>query len=95
MPEIIRFYEKNRDTALVFIAVSLDEKKDSWLTAIQKHSIPFIHVSDLKGWMCEPALIYGVSGIPDNFLIDANGHIVLRERGFNSIKKKILDLANK
>ncbi len=93
MPEIIKFYEKNRDTDLVFIAVSLDEKKDSWLTAIQKHSIPFINVSDLKGWMCEPALIYGVSGVPDNFLIDVNGNIVLRERGFNMIKKNILDLS--
>ncbi len=93
MPEIIKFYEKNRDTAIVFIAVSLDEKKDSWLTAIEKHSIPFINVSDLKGWMCEPALIYGVSGVPDNFLIDVNGNIVLREHGFNIIKKNILDQA--
>lgn len=92
MPEIIRFYEKNRDTNVVFIAVSLDEKKDSWLAAIRKHSIPFINVSDLKGWMCEPALIYGVSGVPDNFLIDINGNIVLRERGFNMLKKSILDL---
>ncbi|MEI2709284.1 MAG: TlpA disulfide reductase family protein [Chitinophagaceae bacterium] len=91
MPEIIKFQEKNRDTTLVFIAVSLDEQKDSWLTAIQKHSIPFINVSDLKGWMCEPALIYGVSAIPENFLIDDKGNIVLRKHDFDVIKKKILD----
>ena len=92
MPEIIKFYETNKDTTLVFLAVSLDEKKHTWLTAIQKHSIPFIHVSDLNGWMSEPALIYGVSGIPDNFLIDINGRLVLREHGFNMIRKNIKDL---
>ena len=94
MPEIIKFYEKYKTTDLVIIAVSLDEKKDLWLSAIQKYSIPFINVSDLKGWMNETALIYGVSGVPDNFLIDVNGHLVFREHGFNMIKKNLLTLLN-
>jgi hypothetical protein len=70
----------------VFIAVSLDEKNDQWQRAIQKNSIPFINLSDLKGWMNESALIYGVSSVPDNLLIDANGKIVARNWQFSFIK---------
>lgn len=93
LPEIKQLYETLEDkNNVVFIAVSLDEKKDSWLEAIKKYAIPFVNVSDFKGWMSDPALIYGVSGIPDNFLIDVNGKLSARERGFKAIKMKLLEL---
>lgn len=92
MPEIIKFYEQYKDSNLVFIAISLDDKKQSWLAAIKKYSIPFINVSDIKGWANEPALIYGVSGVPDNFLINTTGKLIVHKRGFNLIKIDLLDL---
>jgi peroxiredoxin len=92
LPDIIQFYKKYKHSELVIIAVSLDQKKDSWLSAIQKYSIPFINISDLNGWMNEVALIYGVSGVPDNFLIDKKGNLVVRERGLKDIKNSLLNL---
>jgi len=35
-------------------------------------------VSDLKFWNAKYASIYGVQGIPSNFLIDADGVIVAK-----------------
>lgn len=93
MPQINQFYEALEDkNNVVFIAVSLDVTKGAWLEAIKKYTVPFVNVSDFRGWMSDPALIYGVSGIPDNFLIDANGKLSAREGGFNLIKKKLLEL---
>jgi hypothetical protein len=36
------------------------------------------HVSDLGGWQSRPAQQYGVTSIPTNFLLDANGIIVAK-----------------
>lgn len=91
LPYLIQLYNEHYNNEVVFIAISLDNNKDSWLSAIKRYNMPFIHVFDAKGWMTEPALIYGVSGIPDNFLIDPNGILVGHERGIDSIRKKLLD----
>jgi peroxiredoxin len=92
MPGIIKVYEEYKNKNVMFIAVSLDEKKDLWLKAIQKNSIPFINISDLKGWMNAAALTYGVSSVPDNLLIDTNGNIAARSGQFGFIKERILSL---
>ena len=44
------------------------------------------HVSDLKGWSSVPAAMYGVRGIPMNFLIDGKGIIVAK-----SLRGEFLD----
>lgn len=35
---------------LLLVGISLDETKAPWLKAIDKDGLPWIHVSDLKGW---------------------------------------------
>ena len=58
-------------------SVSLDKNKSAWENAILKDNLIWKeHVSDLKGWASESATIYGVRGIPYNFLIDADGKII-------------------
>ena len=58
-------------------SVSLDKSKEPWMAAIAKDKLVWEnHVSDLKGWYSSAAATYGVSFIPQNFLIDGNGIIV-------------------
>jgi hypothetical protein len=58
-------------------SVSLDKTKEPWMAAIAKDKLVWEnHVSDLKGWYSSAAATYGVSFIPQNFLIDGNGIIV-------------------
>jgi hypothetical protein len=57
--------------------VSLDKDKTAWETAIKADKLIWgNHVSDLQGWNSKYAGIYGIRGIPFNFLIDADGIIV-------------------
>lgn len=59
--------------------VSLDKAKENWVAAIEKDGLEWdSHVSDLKGWNSVPAAMYGVQGIPMNFLIDGKGIIVAK-----------------
>jgi hypothetical protein len=58
-------------------SVSLDRQKDAWLKAIEADHLTWKnHVSDLKYWFNEAAVLYKVQGIPTNWLIDAKGIIV-------------------
>jgi len=96
-PNLTKAYRKYKNDGLEIFAVSLDSNKDSWLNAIQKDSLDWIHVSDLKEQENEAALIYGVYSIPDNFLIDKNGILIgrkLRGEKLNEKLKEIMPVAN-
>jgi thiol-disulfide isomerase/thioredoxin len=82
-PNVVSAYEKyskkkfkNAKGFEVF-SVSLDRQKDAWLKAIEADHLTWKnHVSDLKYWFNEAAVLYKVQGIPTNWLIDAKGIIV-------------------
>lgn len=75
-PNLIKAYDNLKGDNFEIIAVSLDNKKEHWLKAIKDDNLPWIHVSDLKGTKNEAALKYGVTGIPQNFLISPEGIIL-------------------
>lgn len=77
-PDLVETYGTYKAKGFEVLGVSLDTSEDSWKKAIEKDRLPWVHVSELKGDKNTAALIYGVSGIPDNFLIDRNGTIVGR-----------------
>lgn len=85
-PNLVKSYKKYNRHGFEIFAVSEDNKKDSWLRAIEKDGLPWLHVSDLKGSSNSASLIYGVYAIPDNFLIDKNGLIIAR-----NLRGKALD----
>jgi len=75
-PNVKRAYEKFKDRNFEILAVSLDNKKEAWIKAIDDDGLPWIHVSDLKGWQNVVAELYGVRAVPQNWLIDPNGVII-------------------
>jgi len=76
LPNIKKVYEKYHDKGIEIISISLDDKKSNWTKAIEKHQIPWLHVSSLKGWKCPVAKLYNVTGVPAMYLLDAEGRIV-------------------
>lgn len=84
-PNLVKTYKHFNDKEFVngsgftIYGVSLDKSKESWMAAIEKDGLEWeAHVSDLKGWNSVPAAMYGVRGIPMNFLIDGKGIIVAK-----------------
>lgn len=93
-PNLVKTYNKFNPKGFEIFAVSLDNSKKRWLEAIEKDNLNWSHVSDLKGDKNEASLIYGVSEIPDNFLIADNGEIIgrnLRGDKLNDKLKEILE----
>ncbi|MEM9869284.1 MAG: cytochrome C biogenesis protein, partial [Bacteroidota bacterium] len=52
--------------------------KQKWLTAIEKDSLTWDHLNDLKYPDGDAIFIYNISEIPDNILIDSKGKILAR-----------------
>lgn len=91
-PNLVKTYETFHPKGFEIFAVSLDENKESWLDAIEKDSLYWEHVSDLKGNRNEASLIYGVNGIPDNFLIAENGEIIGRNLRGDYLNEKLKEI---
>ncbi|MBP5798854.1 MAG: AhpC/TSA family protein [Prevotella sp.] len=78
MPNVVAAYEKYHDKGFDIVGLSFDNKKEPWLKAIDELKMPWIHLSDLKGWKTVASGVYSVNSIPDNLLIDPQGQIVAR-----------------
>jgi len=91
-PNLVKTYKKFNPKGFEIFAVSIDEYKASWLKAIKKDSLNWEHVSDLKGRKNEASLIYGINGIPDNFLIAENGEIIGRNLRGEKLNEKLKDI---
>ena len=78
MPNVLEAYNKYHAKGFEVIGVSFDQKKEAWVKAIGQLKMPWLQISDLKGWQCAAAPIYKIDGIPDNILIDPQGKIIDR-----------------
>jgi peroxiredoxin len=75
-PNLVKAYEKYKDSNFTILSVSMDGNKASWLKAVQDDKLPWVQLSDLKGFANEAGKLYGITAIPSNFLIDPRGKIV-------------------
>ena len=76
MPNVVANYEKYHDKGFDIVGLSFDKSKDAWLRAISDLQMPWIHLSDLKGWQSVASSVYNIRSIPASLLIDPKGKIV-------------------
>jgi peroxiredoxin len=86
-PNLVKQYQLYKDKGFEIVSVSLDNVKDKWVEAIKKDGLPWVQVSDLKGWNNEVGRLYGVRAVPQSFLLDKEGKVIgntLRDETLNS-----------
>ena len=71
--------------------VSLDDKRDKWIAALEKDNRIWTNVSTLEGFKTPASFDYAVTSLPDNFLIDAEG-IILAKNIHGDDLEKFLDV---
>lgn len=93
-PNVRAAWERYKDRGLKIISVSLDNERqrDQWLQAIEDDGMPWIHVSDLKGFKSETVVSYGVNAIPASFLIDPTGKIVAKNLRGTDLQDKLAEV---
>lgn len=76
VPNVKKVYDRYHPEGFEILSVSLDDKKENWVNAIDKHELYWGHVSSLKGWQCPVVKLYSISGVPAMFLLDREGKII-------------------
>ena len=95
MPNVLEAYNKFHDKGFEVIGVSFDQKKEAWVKAIGQLQMPWLQISDLKGWQCAAAPVYKIDAIPDNILIDPQGKIIDRGLRGQALHTRLEQLLNK
>ena len=96
-PNVVKTYNKYKNKNFTIIGVSLDREsgKEDWMNAIKNDGLVWTQVSDLKFWQNEVALLYKITAIPSNFLIDPSGKIVAKNLRGVDLDKKLGELLEK
>jgi thiol-disulfide isomerase/thioredoxin len=84
-PNLVAAYAKYKDASFKkgkgfeIFSVSLDNNTEKWKKAIERDRLTWkYHVSDLSGWYSKAVKLYGISSIPQSFLINPQGKIVAK-----------------
>ena len=92
---MVKAYKEFHKKGFDVLGVSLDQKKEDWLKAIDDDKLTWTHLSDLKYWGNEAAKLYAVNSIPSNFLLDETGTIVGRNLTGDDLDKKLKEVLEK
>ncbi len=83
-------YNKYNSKGFEIYGVSLDDKQDKWIKALEKDNRIWTNVSSLEAFKTKAAYDYAVTALPMNYLIDADYKIV----GKNLHEDELISLLN-
>lgn len=94
-PNVVAVYNDYKDKGFDVIGISLDQKKESWLKAIEDDKLTWSHLSDLAYWNNAAAKLYAVNSIPHSILLDPDGIIIAKNLRGEELRNKIAELLDK
>lgn len=92
MPAVKAAYDAYKKMGFGIVGVSLDSNKDAWTAAIKNLGLEWAQLSDLQGWNCAGAKLYGVNSIPATVLVAQDGTILARNIRGEEIQEKLAEL---
>ena len=93
-PNVVASYNKFKDKNFTILGVSLDQKKDEWLKAIEADQLDWQHISDLKYWSSIVVPMYNIQGIPYNVLLDPEGKVIAENLRGPQLEAKLNEVLN-
>ena len=92
MPAVKAAYDAFNKKGFGIVGVSLDNNKEAWVKAIADLGMAWPQMSDLQGWACAGAKLYGVNSIPATVLVAQDGTIIAKNVRGEAIKAKLAEL---
>ncbi|MEG1617353.1 MAG: TlpA disulfide reductase family protein [Bacteroidales bacterium] len=91
MPAVVAAYDKYKEKGFEVVGVSFDSDKQAWVDGIKNLNITWPQMSDLKGWQCAAADVYGIRSIPSTLLLDPEGKIIAKNLRGEDIEKTLAE----
>lgn len=95
IPFLKTAYAHFQNKGFEIISVSLDDSKEKWTNAMQQFQMPWIHVSDVKGFQSLVNELYHVPSIPKTLLLDKTGKIIATDLRGEALDRKLEELLGK
>ena len=95
MPNVVKLYNECKGKNFEIVGVSLDQKRDAWLNAVEKNKMKWIQVSDLKSWATLPVKLCNVSAVPYTVLVDPDGKVIALNLRGEELINKVKEVLNK
>lgn len=100
LPFLKEAFEKYKQSGFNILAISLDNSKQKWISAIEQLSMPGLNACHLDGesnnplapFESEVAKLYSIRGVPSNFLIDPDGVIIATDLRDKSLMEKLNEI---
>lgn len=90
--ELKELYQKYHNKGFEIYQVSVDTTKPAWIEVVQMQKLPWISVCDFKGAGSLAVQMFGITSVPQNFLLDREGNIVARNAYGDDLKKELAKL---
>lgn len=87
LPKLNELKKNQPKNDFEIIAVSLDNKKEDWVSFVNSNCPSLINVSDLKGWEGKAAGDYFIYATPKMFLVDKTKKILSKPMTFEDVRK--------
>lgn len=91
-PNLVKNYETFKERGFEILGISIDGDRNTFLGSIREHNLTWNNLMSPAGSDNEAALIYGINGTPDNFLIDEQGTIIARNIRGEALTAKLQEL---
>jgi thiol-disulfide isomerase/thioredoxin len=92
-PMLIDLYHKYKAKGFEIFGISVDDKRNNWINALLKDRLTWINTADLVPLNKNKATItYGITGIPVNYLVDANGNILAKNIGPEKLEQTLASI---
>lgn len=90
LPQIQNIYQSSiNDRQMSILAISLDNNKEEWETALQGNQYTWTNASELKGWESQSAIDYNIYATPSMYLLDKHKNIVAKPITMEELKQAL------
>lgn len=92
---LVKLYKQFRPIGLEIISISLDDNKQTWLTAIGEDGSSWKNIMDLKDGKYEISSQYCVTSVPSIFILDEKNNIIAKNIKGEELKKIVEETLKK
>jgi thiol-disulfide isomerase/thioredoxin len=96
IPHMKKAYSHFKEKGFEIVSFTLDHKEEAWKKASKDEGIPWIDTGDLLARTSPVVKLYGVTGVPANYLVEAStGKIVATDLRQEKLDNKLAELLGK
>ncbi len=95
IPHMKKAYSHYKDKGFEIVSFSIDHSEKQWRKASEEDQIPWINTSDLLARKSPVVKLYGVTGVPNNYLVNGSGEIIAKDLRGDDLDHKLEELLGK